>query len=200
MVYQAFDVHVSGHAAQEEQKLMLRLIKPKFFLPVHGEYNHVAKHKETAIACGVPEKNIYLMEDGDQVEVNPNFMRKVKSVKSGKSYVDNTNNVSIEQKIVQERLEIASAGFLSAVLFISKEGQDLMPHSKITSVGIANLKEERAFVSELQGSLGLHIKALRQDVLNNNKSLDESVRNFIRKALFKHTKKYPAIVSHVFVH
>ncbi|WP_233705733.1 ribonuclease J [Helicobacter felis] len=199
VVHHAFDIHVSGHAAQEEQKLMLRLIKPKFFLPVHGEYNHVAKHKETAMACGIPEKNIYLMEDGDQVEVNPNFMRKVKSIKSGKHYVDNTNNVSIEQKIVDERLEIASAGLLSAVLFISKEGQSLMPHSKISSVGIVNLKEERHFLEDLQDSLGLHIKALRQDVLGNNKSLDESVRHFLRKALFKHTKKYPAIVSHVFV-
>ncbi|MDE7235683.1 MAG: RNase J family beta-CASP ribonuclease, partial [Helicobacter japonicus] len=65
VAYQDFsEIHVSGHAAQEEQKLMLRLIKPKFFLPVHGEYNHIAKHKQTAIACGVLEKNIFLMEDG----------------------------------------------------------------------------------------------------------------------------------------
>ncbi|CRF48133.1 Zn-dependent hydrolase, RNA-metabolising [Helicobacter heilmannii] len=199
VVHHAFDVHVSGHAAQEEQKLMLRLIKPKFFLPVHGEYNHVARHKETAISCGIPEKNIYLMEDGDQVEVNPNFMRKTKSIKSGKSYVDNTNNTSIAEKIVQERQEIASAGLLSAVLFISKEGQDLMPASKLTSLGIVDMQEERAFLKELHGSLSLHIKALRQDTLSNHKYLDENVRNFLRKALFKHTKKYPAIVSHVFV-
>lgn len=126
-------------------------------------------------------------------------MRKTKSIKSGKSYVDNTNNTSIEEKIVQERQEIASAGLLSAVLFISKEGQDLMPSSKLTSLGIVNMQEERAFLSELHGSLSLYIKALRQDVLGNHKHLDENVRNFLRKALFKHTKKYPAIVSHVFV-
>ncbi|WP_240329584.1 ribonuclease J [Helicobacter suis] len=198
VVYQSFDIHVSGHAAQEEQKLMLRLIKPKFFLPVHGEYNHVARHKETAIACGVPEKNIYLMEDGDQVEVNPNFMRKTKSVKSGKSYVDNTNNISIEERIVQDRQEIASAGLLSAVLFISKAGE-LMPTSQITTLGIVNFKEERSLLEELQGSLSLHIKALRFDVISNTKHLEDNVRNFLRKALFKHTKKYPAIVSHVFL-
>ncbi|MCH5337126.1 MAG: ribonuclease J, partial [Campylobacter sp.] len=89
VAYQDFsEIHVSGHAAQEEQKLMLRLIKPKFFLPVHGEYNHIAKHKQTAIACGVLEKNIYLMEDGDQIEVNPNYMKKVRSVKNGKTFID----------------------------------------------------------------------------------------------------------------
>ena len=64
------DIHVSGHASMEEQKLMLRLTNPKFFLPVHGEYNHIMKHKETAISCGVPERNILLMSDGDCIEVN----------------------------------------------------------------------------------------------------------------------------------
>ncbi|EEP3469441.1 ribonuclease J, partial [Campylobacter coli] len=68
VAYQEFsEIHVSGHASIEEQKLMLTLVKPKFFLPVHGEYNHINKHKETAIKCGIPEKNIYLMSDGDQV-------------------------------------------------------------------------------------------------------------------------------------
>ena len=70
VAYQDFsEIHVSGHASIEEQKLMLRLIKPKFFLPVHGEYNHIVKHKETAMECGIEEKNIYLMNDGDQMEV-----------------------------------------------------------------------------------------------------------------------------------
>ena len=85
VAYQDFsEIHVSGHAAQEEQKLMLRLIKPKFFLPVHGEYNHIAKHKETAISCGVDERNIYLMSDGDQMEVCQKYLKRVKTVKTGK--------------------------------------------------------------------------------------------------------------------
>jgi ribonuclease J len=85
VAYQDFsEIHVSGHAAQEEQKLMLRLCKPKFFLPAHGEYNHIAKHKDTAIKCGVPEKNILLMSDGDVIEVSPKYMKKVKTVKTGK--------------------------------------------------------------------------------------------------------------------
>ena len=69
------DIHVSGHASMEEQKLMLRLTNPKFFLPVHGEYNHIMKHRETGIACGVPERNILLMNDGDCIEVSSKMMR-----------------------------------------------------------------------------------------------------------------------------
>ncbi|MEN8303639.1 MAG: ribonuclease J, partial [Campylobacterota bacterium] len=78
------DIHVSGHASMEEQKLMLRLVNPKFFLPIHGEYNHVMKHRETGMMCGVPERNILLMTDGEQIEIAPKFMRKVKTVKTGK--------------------------------------------------------------------------------------------------------------------
>jgi len=82
VAYQDFsEIHVSGHAAQEEQKLILRLTKPKFFLPVHGEYNHIVKHKDTAIKCGIPARNILLMSDGDQIEICPKYVKKVKTVK-----------------------------------------------------------------------------------------------------------------------
>ena len=116
VAYQDFsEIHVSGHAAQEEQKLMLRLIKPKFFLPVHGEYNHIAKHKETAIKCGVLEKNILLMEDGDQIEVNPNYMRKVRSVKNGKIFIDNQINRQVDTDIVDDRQTLANEGMSSCL-------------------------------------------------------------------------------------
>ncbi len=69
------DIHVSGHASQEEQKLMIRLVQPKFFLPVHGEYNHITAHAKTAISCGVDERNIILMSDGDQIEITPKYIK-----------------------------------------------------------------------------------------------------------------------------
>ncbi len=90
VAYQEFsEIHVSGHASIEEQKLMLTLTKPKFFLPVHGEYNHITKHKETAMKCGIPERNIYLMSDGDQVELCQKYVKRIKTVKTGKVFVDN---------------------------------------------------------------------------------------------------------------
>ncbi|MDX9757115.1 MAG: ribonuclease J, partial [Sulfurimonas sp.] len=102
------DIHVSGHASIEEQKLMLRLVNPKFFLPIHGEYNHVMRHKETAMMCGVPERNIYVLNDGDTVEIAPKYMRKVKTVRTGKVYIDNQNNHKIDDDIVIDRQKLAS--------------------------------------------------------------------------------------------
>ncbi|GAA9922184.1 ribonuclease J [Helicobacter pylori] len=198
VAYQEFDnIHVSGHAAQEEQKLMLRLIKPKFFLPVHGEYNHVARHKQTAISCGVPEKNIYLMEDGDQVEVGPAFIKKVGTIKSGKSYVDNQSNLSIDTSIVQQREEVASAGVFAATIFVNKNKQVLLESSQFSSLGLVGFKDEKHLTKEIQGGLELLLKSSNAEILNNPKKLEDHTRNFIRKALFKKFRKYPAIICHV---
>ncbi|GHR17561.1 ribonuclease J [Helicobacter pylori] len=198
VAYQEFDnIHVSGHAAQEEQKLMLRLIKPKFFLPVHGEYNHVARHKQTAISCGVPEKNIYLMEDGDQVEVGPAFIKKVGTIKSGKSYVDNQSNLSIDTSIVQQREEVASAGVFAATIFVNKNKQVLLESSQFSSLGLVGFKDEKHLTKEIQGGLELLLKSSNAEILNSPKKLEDHTRNFIRKALFKKFRKYPAIICHV---
>ncbi|MFT2616937.1 ribonuclease J [Helicobacter pylori] len=198
VAYQEFDnIHVSGHAAQEEQKLMLRLVKPKFFLPVHGEYNHVARHKQTAISCGVPEKNIYLMEDGDQVEVSPAFIKKVGTIKSGKSYVDNQSNLSIDTSIVQQREEVASAGVFAATIFVNKNKQALLESSQFSSLGLVGFKDEKHLTKEIQGGLELLLKSSNAEILNNPKKLEDHTRNFIRKALFKKFRKYPAIICHV---
>ena len=124
VAYQDFsEIHVSGHAAQEEQKLMLRLIKPKFFLPVHGEYNHIAKHKETAISCGVDERNIYLMSDGDQMEVCQKYLKRVKTVKTGKVFIDNQINKQIADDVVIDRQNLAEAGVVMIIAQISRHGQ-----------------------------------------------------------------------------
>ncbi len=198
VAYQEFDnIHVSGHAAQEEQKLMLRLIKPKFFLPVHGEYNHVARHKQTAISCGVPEKNIYLMEDGDQVEVGPAFIKKVGTIKSGKSYVDNQSNLSIDTSIVQQREEVASAGVFVATIFVNKNKQALLESSQFSSLGLVGFKDEKHLTKEIQGGLEVLLKSSNAEILNSPKKLEDHTRNFIRKALFKKFRKYPAIICHV---
>lgn len=201
VAYQDFsDIHVSGHAAQEEQKLMLRLIKPKFFLPVHGEYNHVAKHRDTAIKCGVPEKNIYLMEDGDQVEVNPSYIRKVRTIRSGKTYIDNQVNSEIDNSVVLDRQALADCGIAIINAFVSAQEQKLLKDTKITTLGIVSPKDDGTFAKEIEGALGLHLKTAKKEVFNNVRALENDIRNVVRKMLFKKLKKYPTIVTNVFLY
>lgn len=198
VAYQDFsEIHVSGHAAQEEQKLMLRLIKPKFFLPVHGEYNHIAKHKETAIKCGVPERNIYLMEDGDQIEVNPNYMRKVRSVKTGKIFVDNQADRIIDYNMILDRQNLANDGVLTLSARVEKAKLDFKDGIRVSSFGLIDSREEKNLAKEIQDVLLLMIKAFKKEVTPKN--LEIEARNILKKFLFKKYKKYPLMAINFFV-
>lgn len=198
VVYQDFsEIHVSGHAAQEEQKLMLRLIKPKFFLPVHGEYNHITKHKETAMKCGVPEKNIYLMEDGDQIEVNPNYIRKVRSVKTGKVFIDNQADRQIDYNTILDRQNLASDGILTLSAKVNRKNMDFDGEVRIASFGLTNPRDEKALSKEVIDTLTLMLKAFKKDF--NAKNIEIEARNILKKLLFKRYKKYPLLSLSFFV-
>jgi len=193
------NIHVSGHAAQEDQKLMLRLVNPKFFLPVHGEYNHTNAHRETAKSCGVPEKNIFIMKDGDQIELHPKFIKKVKHVKSGKTFIDNQNNIKIEADIVMDRQKLALDGIVVLVAQISKDEHMLITKPMVTNFGLVSEKYEKHLATELTNILETFIDNLKPHLLDNPKALEHDLKNVVRKHLYRKYKKYPLIVPSVFV-
>jgi len=194
------DIHVSGHASIEEQKLMLRLVNPKFFLPVHGEYNHVMKHKETAMLCGVPERNILLMTDGEQIEVAPKYMRKVKTVKTGKTYIDNQNNYEIEDDIVLDRQKLASDGIVMIVAQVSEQTGRMIDKPKVTTFGIVADKRDKAFAKEMEEIIENFLLNMKPGLIGNPKTLEGDLRQVVRKHIYRKMKKYPLIVPHIFIH
>ncbi len=193
------DLHVSGHASIEEQKLLLRLANPKFFLPVHGEYNHIMKHKETGMACGIPERNILLMTDGDCIEVGPKFMRKVKSVKTGKTYIDNQNNHQIEDDIVIDRQKMANEGIVMIVAQVSEADSHLISKPRVTSFGLVADKQDKAFAKEMEDVLEHFMLNLKSGHIENPKAMENDLRQVVRKHIYRKMKKYPLIVPNVFV-
>ena len=192
------EIHVSGHAAQEEQKLMLRLIKPKFFLPVHGEYNHIVKHKETAMSCGIDERNIYLMSDGDQVEVCQRHIKRVKTVKTGKVFIDNQINKQIADDVVIDRQKLAEAGVVTIISQIDKNAKRLI-HNRVISYGLVSEKQTRNLSKELEEILLQFLTNTNDELLNDQKALENQIRQVIRKHIFRKLKKYPTIVPVVYL-
>ncbi len=193
------DIHVSGHASIEEQKLMLRLVNPKFFLPVHGEYNHVMKHKETGMMCGVPERNILLMTDGEQIEVAPKYMRKVKTVKTGKTYIDNQNNHQIEDDIVLDRQKLASDGIVMIVAQVSAQNSKMLAKPKVTTFGIVPDKQDKYFAKEMEDVIEHFLLHMKTGLIENQRALESDLRQVVRKHIYRTKKKYPLIVPHVFI-
>ncbi|EAJ2423313.1 ribonuclease J [Campylobacter upsaliensis] len=200
VAYQEFsEIHVSGHASMEEQKLMLTLVKPKFFLPVHGEYNHITKHKETAMKCGISERNIYLMSDGDQVEVCQKYIKRVKTVKTGKIFVDNQINKQIADDVVIDRQKLADSGIVVIIAQIDKTTKTLINKPRVFSYGLVADKHDHAFSKEMADVLSVFFTNAKDEWFNDTRFLENQIRTVLRKHIFRKIKKYPTIVPTLFV-
>ena len=193
------DIHVSGHASIPEQKLMLRLVNPKFFLPIHGEYNHVMAHRETGMMCGVPERNIHIMNDGDTIEVAPKYMRKVKSVRTGKTYIDNQNNHKIDDDIVIDRQKLASDGIVMIVAQVDGQHSKMLSKPVVTTFGLVADKQDKVFAKEMEDVLEHFLMNIKEGLIENTRALENDLRQVVRKHIYRKMKKYPLIVPHVFV-
>jgi ribonuclease J len=200
VAYQDFsEIHVSGHAAQEEQKLMLRLVKPKFFMPIHGEYNHAVKHAKTGIDCGVLERNTYIMSDGEQVEVSPKYLKKVKSVKTGKVYIDNQLNNKISNDIVMDRQTMANEGVVMIVAQINENDRKMEQRPRVSSFGLVPDKLDKQFSKEIEDLLLTFLENVKEGIFKNNKIVEDEIRKVVRKHCVRKYKKYPVIVPTIFV-
>ncbi|MCB4777649.1 MAG: ribonuclease J [Sulfurovum sp.] len=193
------DIHVSGHAAQEEQKLIIRLVQPKFFLPVHGEYNHIAKHARTAVSCGVDERNILLMNDGDQVEITPKYLKKVKTVKTGKTYIDNQNNTTIENDVVLDRQKLAEDGIVTIVAQVSQSNGKMVGKPIVYTHGLVPDKEDKKFAKEIEHIIETMLLNMKEGSMKDHTYIENEIRNIVRKHVVRIKKRYPLIIPTIFV-
>ena len=193
------DIHVSGHASQEEQKLILRLVQPKFFLPVHGEYNHIAAHAKTAVECGVDERNILLMSDGDQIEISTRYIKKVRTVKVGKRYIDNQNNKEIFADVIDDRQKLSTEGIVNIVVQISTQNGKMLNKPVVTSHGLVPDREDRKFAADMQRLIEEYLLHSKIEKSANSKVIEDDLRSVIRKHILRQYKKYPIIIPTVFL-
>jgi len=193
------NIHVSGHGAQEEQKLILRLCKPKFFIPIHGEYNHVMRHIQTGVDCGVLERNTYILSDGEQIEIAPKFLKKVKSVKTGKTYIDNQRNRKIGEDVVIDRQTMANEGVIMIVAQISENERKVEGPSRVSSFGMVDSKQEKYFAKEIEDILANFLEHIKPGILQNTRAVEEELRKVVRKHCIRKYRKYPMIVPTIFV-
>lgn len=194
VAYQEFsEIHVSGHAASEEQKLILRLAKPKYFLPLHGEYSHITKHKASAIACGVDEKNIHLLSNGEQIQISWDKMKKISTVKTGKIYIDNQVDREVQDDLVNARKNLAEHGIVQLNLHINYQARTLN-HAAITNYGLVSSKLAKEFSDDLSEHIKLFLADTKDGALKDKKACESGLKNSLKKYFFKKYKKYPYIL------
>ena len=136
------NIHVSGHGFQEDQKLMLALAKPKFFVPVHGEHRMLVCHGNSAQTMGVPKDNILIIENGDVVELTPNSIQKGDPVKAGVELLDNSRNGIVDARVLKERQQLAGDGVVTVLAPISTDGKMVAP-PRVNLRGVVTTAEPR---------------------------------------------------------
>lgn len=191
VVYESIEkIHASGHACREELKIMHSLIKPKFFIPVHGEYRHLKKHTELAKEMGMREGNMLIADIGDTVEIGKNTMRRGEKFPSGSRFVDGLS-IDETQSVIRDRMHLSEEGLIVAICCVSSENGKVMQDPDIICKG-AGLTDVQ--IDEMKS---LIVKTIEKyDVKSAGDSVD--ARNFLRKKLrdylFKKTKKNPMIL------
>jgi ribonuclease J len=141
-------VHVHGHASQEELKLLLSLVKPRFFMPIHGEYRHLSHHARLAESVGISEERIFLLEDGDILELNPQSGKKTGKVTSSNVYVDGLSVGDINGVVLRDRRMLSKDGIVMVVIAINRQTGKMVGRPEIVSRGFVDTSESRDMLEQ----------------------------------------------------
>jgi ribonuclease J len=185
--------HVHGHASQEELKLVMSLTKPKYFVPVHGEYRHLSLHAKLAQSIGIPNDHIFVLEDGDVLELDALGGRTTTKVSAGNVYVDGLSVGDVDGVILRNRRLLSRDGIVVVIIAINNQTGKLVTRPDIVSRGFVDVIESKDM---LEGG-----RDLVADVLNHGRAhttdrgfIDNEVKNALDKYFYDKTKRRPMIL------
>ena len=183
-------VHVSGHASQEEMKLLLALVQPKFFIPVHGELRHLHLHARLAETMGIARDHIFKLRDGDVLEMTPEGCRVADKVAGGYVFVDGSGVGDIGPAVLRERDALAQDGVVSAVITVHKSSRELAAEPQIVTSGVI-YKEQSS--GTLQGAQAALVQALKQSKRTNS-ALTNTATDALSRYFYQTTRRSPVVL------
>ena len=187
------DVHVSGHACQEEQKLMLALVKPKFFIPVHGEYRQLIAHSNTAKQMGVKAENIVLMKNGKVLELNENEAKFTGTVPVGKVFVDGLGVGDVGNIVLKDRQHLSQDGLIIVVLTMDGAG-NVVAGPDIISRGFVYVRESENLMDDVKYLVNVEIMKCVESHITDWATIKSTIRDSLREYVFQTTKRNPMIL------
>ena len=195
VVYSALaDVHVSGHACQEEQKLILALTKPKFFIPVHGEYRQLRAHRDTAETMGIDKDNIIMMTNGRVLEINENEAKFTSSVPSGRVLVDGLGVGDVGNIVLRDRQHLAQDGLIIIVLTMDSETGEVVAGPDVISRGFVYVRESENLMDDVKSVVRHEISKCEERGVRDWSTIKSTVKENLHDYLFIKTKRNPMII------
>jgi ribonuclease J len=186
-------VHVHGHGSQEELKLLLNLVKPKFFMPIHGEYRHLTLHAQLARSVGIAKENIFVLEDGDIIEFSPQTARITGKISAGNVYVDGLSVGDVGTVVLRDRKMLSRDGIVMVIIAISRQTGRLIGRPDIVSRGFVDTREAREMIEK---SRDVVAQALDHggDRPADWGFISTKVRDVLNKFYYEQTKRRPMIL------
>ena len=192
------EIHVSGHASKEELKLMLSLVRPKYFMPVHGEYRHKFYHARLAEKIGIPKENIFNLENGDVLEVSEDEARKAGKVATGRIFVDGKGVGDVEDMVLRDRRRLAHDGIVIVIITIEKLTGSIVSGPDIISRGFIFEDASQDVLNDVKELVYLTLSEMTPEVITDKALVQAKVRSVLKKYLRNTMDRKPMIMPLIF--
>ncbi|OQB11825.1 MAG: Ribonuclease J 1 [Firmicutes bacterium ADurb.Bin193] len=195
VIYESLaEIHVSGHACKEELKVIMGLVKPKYFVPAHGEYRHLMRHASIAGRMGVNKKNVFIMSNGQVLEVNEDGAKINGSVPAGKVLVDGLGVGDVGNIVLRDRKHLAEDGIILVVVAISSDSREITSGPDVISRGFVYMRESEDLIEEIKSCTKRTLEDCRQKNMKDWNTLKANVKNDLSEFLYEKTKRKPMIL------
>ncbi len=190
----SMDIHVSGHACQQEQMIMMALTKPRFFIPVHGEHRMLCRHAELAQEMGIPANHIIIGDIGDVIELTPKTIRKNGTVPSGRTLVDGTIEGGVQSVVLRDRQHLAQDGMIVVIITVSTQDGSLVNEPEIITRGFVYVKDNAALMDEMRRVVFESIDSCERQRITDWAGIKGKVKTNLTGYLYRETRRSPMIL------
>ena len=190
----SMDIHVSGHACQQEQMIMMALTKPKFFIPVHGEHRMLCRHAELAQEMGIPANHVIIGDIGDVIELTPKTIRKNGTVPSGRTLVDGTVEGGVQSVVLRDRQHLAQDGMIVVVMTMSSQDGSMVNDPEIITRGFVYVKDNAELMEEMRRVVFESIESCERQHITDWAGIKGKVKTNLSGYLYKATRRSPMIL------
>jgi len=191
------EIHVSGHASQEELKIMLQLTRPRYFVPIHGEYRHLVRHRRLAQDVGIPQENCFILEDGDVLELTANNAQKTSPIQVGKVFVDGRGVGDVGDIVIRDRRHLSEGGMVLAVMAIHQQSGELVAGPDLVSRGFMSAEESEEVLEHAKKIVVETLNGMNREARTDPAELKEEVRKALRRFFRKNFARHPVVLPYV---
>ena len=190
-----YGVHVSGHACQEELKLMMGIVKPKYFIPVHGEQKHIRKHAQLAEMMGIPRENIFIADNGSQIEISEKGFKQTDSIPSGQIFVDGSGVGDVGNVVLRDRKKLSEDGLVIVTITLDSVTNEILAGPEIMTRGFVYVKESEELIYNACQVARYAVEEASSKRNVDKNTLKARVREDVSKFMYEKTKRNPMILS-----